>query len=107
MMEPNFQQEFEIRPFEYKGQESFEISEPEIHDLEVLQKELAGKLEAGRKRIDDHLHSHGISIDEKAVHERIEKIMGLDEDSLDALEKEVNSKLEEKRKEMEKLVKSQ
>ena len=107
MMEPNFQREFEIGPFEYKGPENFVISEPEILDLEVLQKELACKLEAGWKRIDDHLQTHGISIDEKAIHERVEKIMGLDEDSLAILEKEVNAKLEQKRKEMGKLVKSQ
>lgn len=107
MMELNFQTEFEVRPFEYMVPGSFEISEPEMANLDVLQKELTCKLEVGWKQIDDHLHSNGISIDEKAIHERVEKIMGLDEDSLDALEKEVNAKLEQKKRELEKLVKSQ
>ncbi|MBU2559745.1 hypothetical protein KKA03_02525 [archaeon] len=106
MMEPNFHQEFEIRPLEYRGPESFVISEPEIPNMDVLQEELVWKLESGWKKLDDHLHSHGISIDEAAIHERIEKIMGLDEESLNILEKSVKAKLEEKRKELDKQIKS-
>jgi hypothetical protein len=106
-MEPNFQTEFEIRPFEYKGPGSFVISEPEIPNMDVLQEELAWKLEERQKRIDTNLKVHGISIDEVAIHERVEKIMGLDEDSLAILEKKVKSKLEEKRREMKKLVRFQ
>ncbi|MEE8317391.1 MAG: hypothetical protein V3S13_00605 [Candidatus Omnitrophota bacterium] len=107
MMEPNLQTEFEIRPFEYKGPKSFEISELEEPNLDVIQQNITLKLEEGQKRIERHLQTHGISIDEKAIHEQIEEIMGLDEDSLDALQKEVNAKLEQKRRELGKLVKSQ
>lgn len=106
MMEPNFQTGFEPRPFEHKGIGRFEISRLEVANLDVLQREVTWKLEAGKKHIESGLQTHRIAVDEKAIHERIEKIMGLDDDSLDALEQAVNSKLEQKRRELGRFVKS-
>jgi hypothetical protein len=107
MMEPNFETDFQIRPFEYEGPGSFEIGKLEGANLDVLQREVTWKLEERRKQMEGYLDSHGISIDGKAIHERVEKIMGLDEDALDTLEKEVNAKLKQKKRELERLVKSQ
>ena len=106
MMEPNFQPSFEPRPFENMGPGRFEISRLEAANLDVLQRELTWKLEDGKKHIESSLQTHRISVDEKAIHGRIEKIMGLDDASLDALERAVNAKLEEKRRELGKRIKS-
>lgn len=106
MMEPNFRTDFEIGSFEYEGIASFEISELEGANLDVLQREVTWRLEERQKQMEGYLRSHEITIDEKAIHERIEKIMGLDKDTLDALEREVNAKLGQKKRELKRLVKS-
>lgn len=106
-MEPKFGTDFEIRPFKYEGVGRFEISKLEGANLDALQREVTWKLEERQKQMEGYLRSHGSTIDEKAIHERIDRIMGLDKEALDTLEMEVNVKLEQKRKELEKLVKSQ
>ncbi len=105
-MEPNFQTGFEIRPLEYRDSGRFEISRLEGANLDVLQREVAWKIEAGKNHIESSLQTHRISIDEKTIHDRVEKIMGLESDELNVLEKAVNAKLEQKRRELGKLVKS-
>ncbi len=106
MMEPNFQPSFEPRPLENMGAGRFEIGRLEVANLDVLQREVTWKLEEKKKHIETSLQTHRISVDEKAIHERVEKIMGLDDEALDTLEQAVNAKLEEKRRELGKRIKS-
>lgn len=105
-MEPNFRPEFEIRAFEQGGTARFGINKLEGPNLDALQREVTWKLEERQKQMKSYLHTHKISIDEKAIHERVEKVMGLDENSLNELEKAVNAKLNQKKMELESLVKS-
>ncbi len=106
MMEPDFRPEFGIGAFEYEGPGSFGKQKLVGTKLDVLQREVTWKLEERKKQMEGYMQRHGISIDEEAIHNRVEKIRGLDMETLDALEKEVNVKLMEKKKEMERLFKS-
>ncbi len=103
MIETDFRTNFEIGDLGQMGIGHPEISEFEGVNLDDLQREITGKLKHRREQMEDYLHSYGIVIDRKAIHEEIESIMGMDKDALNALEKEVKAKLEQKRIELDQL----
>jgi hypothetical protein len=105
-MKPNFESNFGMKPFGYEGAGKLGISTLEGTNLDVLQREVNWNLEERKKQMNGYLRANGLKINEKAIHNRIEKIMNLDTDSLDALEKEVNAKLEQKKMELERKLKS-
>lgn len=106
MIETNFRADLEVGLPEYEGVGHLKTPEVAGQNLEVFQREMKWELEERQKQIESHLRHHGIEIDTKAIHERIEKIMGMDKDALDTLEKAVKAKLEQKKKEMDVIVKS-
>ncbi|MEE8401113.1 MAG: hypothetical protein V3R86_03055 [Candidatus Hydrothermarchaeaceae archaeon] len=106
MTRENFRPNFDIDAFIYDGVGPLEIGNLGGADLNLLQEDLSRKIEEKQKQTKSSLDSLGISIDREALHEEIERIMNMDNDALDAYEREIKTKLAQKKMEMEKILKS-
>lgn len=106
MTRENFRPNLDVDAIIYDDVGPLEIGKLDGAELNLLQEDLSRKIEEKQKQTKSSLDSLGISIDREVLHEEIERIMNMDKDALDAYEREIKTKLAQKKMEMERILKS-
>lgn len=106
MTRENFRPNLDVDAIIYDDVAPLEIGKLDGAELNLLQEDLSRKIEEKQKQTKSSLDSLGISIDREVLHEEIERIMSMDKDALDAYEREIKTKLAQKKMEMERILKS-